>query len=199
MTGNASELMNLLPVRTGHFCLESGYHAQAWFELDQLFFDSRNAAELARQMADRIAGYEPDIVWGALTGGAFLGVLVANLMHCRFVYTARQEAQDRTRSFSVRYQLPASQVASVNGQRIAFVDDAISTGSATRGSIAALRDAGAEVVIAGAIVQFGRVGVDYLKQHNIPVETLVEHQYQTWHADECPQCRLGVALEEVTD
>ena len=87
----------------------------------------------------------------------------------------------------------------VAGRRVVFVDDAISTGSATRGSVSTLQDAGAEVAVVGTVVQFGSVGVDYLRQHNIPAETLVAHEYQTWHPSECPLCRRGVPLEKVSD
>lgn len=194
-----AELLDLIPYRTGHFCLESGYHAQAWFELDKLFADPTRGAELARLMADRLADYAPDVYCGALTGGAFLAMLLSQMTHKPFVYTARNEAEATQGQFGVPYELTAAQHALVAGKSVAFVDDAISTGSATRGSIDSLRKADAAVVAVGAVVQFGNVGVDYLRQKDIPAETLVEHEYETWHPSECPLCRRGVPLEKVSD
>lgn len=194
-----TELLELLPYRTGHFCLESGYHAEAWFELDKLFAEPARATELARLLAGRLAAYEPEVICGALTGGAFAALLLSQMTGKPFVYTARSEAEPAGAPFGVSYELPSAQSAMVASRRVVFVDDAISTGSATRGSVAALQAAGAEVAAVGAVVQFGNVGVDYLNQHNIPAETLVEHEYQTWHPSKCPLCRRSVPLEKVSD
>ena len=126
MTGN---ILTALPARRGHFLLESGYHADTWFSLDELFADPATVAPLVADLAERLRPYGPRAVCGPLLGGAFLAQALATSLRARFFYTEPVMARDRTALFAAEYQLPPASRSLVRGEPIAVVDDAISAGS----------------------------------------------------------------------
>jgi orotate phosphoribosyltransferase len=88
--------------------------------------------------------FAPAVVCGPLTGGAFVGLLVAEALGTAFVPTARRTAV----TGPVHYDLPAPLRPLLAGVRVAIVDDAVNAGSATLASRAAIEAAGGDVVVA---------------------------------------------------
>ena len=83
----ADDILNLMPVRNGHFILESGYHADVWFDLDSLFVSPRRIAPLVTELSQRLGRYKPTAVCGPQHGGAFLAQSVAAELALDFYYT----------------------------------------------------------------------------------------------------------------
>lgn len=50
-----ANLLDLTPVRLGHFRYESGYHGEIWLDLDRLFLNPFRIAPLARDLASSLA------------------------------------------------------------------------------------------------------------------------------------------------
>lgn len=191
----SADILAALPVRRGHFLLESGYHANTWFTLDALFSDPAAVAPLVAALADRLRPHGPAGVCGPLLGGAFLAQAVATSLGVRFYYT-ELAAPSGSALFGTTYQLPGALRPLVRGGRIAVVDDVISAGSSVRATVAALADAGASAAVVAALCVLGDAGWKYFTDQRIPVETLQRQDFDLWSPDECPLCRAGMQLED---
>ena len=157
-----------LPLRTGHFLLESGYHTDTWLTLDELFGNPPRSNRSS-------TGWPSDCVRtarassaGPLTGGAFLALAVAAKLAVRFGYTEPAAAASTEALFAAHYRLPRALEPSVSGQAVAVVDDVISAGSSVRASIASLDAAGASTVAVGALMVLGERALSHSKTRVYP-------------------------------
>jgi orotate phosphoribosyltransferase len=189
------ELIKLLAGRPGHFQMESGYHGETWFDLDRLFDDPARLRPFVSELARRLAAHRIDAVCGPVTGGARLAELIASELGIHGFFAERFEPPGATAVFPVRYSLPMSQRASASGKRFAIVDDAISAGSAVRGTFADLKAHGGVPVVCGALLIFGDAIDGFARQSSLAVESVARTEFRVWLPVECPLCRSGVALE----
>jgi len=191
------ELIKLLAGRRGHFRMESGYHSEMWFNLDRLFDDRARLRPFVSELARRLAVYRIDAVCGPETGGAKLAELIASELGIHGFFAERFEPPSAAGLFPVRYALPISQLASACGKRFAIVDDAISAGSAVRGTVADLKANGGVPVVCGALIVFGDAIDGFVAENSLAVESVARTQFRMWLPLECPLCRSGVALDTV--
>jgi orotate phosphoribosyltransferase len=192
----ADDILNLMPLRSGHFILESGYHADVWFNLDSLFVSSRRIAPLVTELSERLSRHKPTAVCGPQLGGAFLAQAVAAELELHFYYTLTKGGSHANGLFAARYELPAGLKEQARSERFAIVDDVISAGSSVRATHTEVADAGGEVVAVGALVLLGTKGSDYFATLGILVEALAQHNFETWTPEACPLCRRGEPLED---
>jgi orotate phosphoribosyltransferase len=87
----------------------------------------------------------------------------------------------------------------VRGKSIAIVDDAISAGSAVRGTLADLKACGARPVAIGALIIFGDGAAKFATDNGLLLEATARTSFAMWKPDECPLCKARVALEKVSD
>ncbi len=151
------ELLNLLNPRKGHFRLESGYHGGMWLELDPLFVIPNCIQPIVEVLAERLSRHNIEAVCGPLAGGAFLAQSIAALLDIEFYYAERfvPDVQDADALFPVEYRIPKGVATIMRDKTIAVVDDAISAGSAVRGTLSALKTNGAKPVAMGALLVLG--------------------------------------------
>jgi len=187
-------MLPTLPSRSGHFCLESGYHTDLWITLDALFTDSRRFAEPVKDLAERLRPYDVDAVCGPFVGGAFLALLLAETLNARFFYT-QLAAATSDGMFGARYSLTAELARQIEGCRVAVVDDVVSAGSSVRATIDAVRAAHASVVVVGCLTLLGTKGKAYFDDIGIRVEHMDARPLTMWHPADCPLCAARVALE----
>lgn len=90
---------------------------------------------------------DADVVAGVATGAIAQGALVADLLGKPFVYV-RSAAKDHGMGNLIEGELKA-------GQKVAVVEDLISTGGSSLKAVNALREAGAEVMGMVAIFTYG--------------------------------------------
>jgi orotate phosphoribosyltransferase len=185
----------LLGVRHGHFKMESGYHSATWFELGSLFDDPNAVRPFAAELAQRLASHRPDAVCGPMTGGAKLAEMIATELGIDAFVAERFDAPGATSLFPVRYQIPESQRQRTRGRRIAIVDDAISAGSAVRGTHADLIACGALPVALGALVVFGEAAAQFAADNGLALEAIEQMPFDMRLPADCPLCRDGVALD----
>lgn len=181
--------------RRGHFLLESGYHADTWFELDALFVDPAAIAPRLNALAALIRPHDVSAICGPLLGGAFLAQAVASAMGVRFYYCEKSASDSSSALYGARYRVPAGLREHASKERFAVVDDVISAGSSVRAVVSELEDTGATTVVVGSLLILGTKATDYFAAMNIPVVALDRGDFQTWLPNECPLCRSGVALE----
>ena len=188
------DLPTLVGSRTGHFRLESGHHSDRWLDLEQVFSRPSVLRPFVTELARRVAGHGVDTVCGPLNGGAFLAELMALELGADFAFTERIVSQ-RSGLFPVDYRIPAALQAALRGRRVAIVDDAISAGSAVRGTLAEARACGAVPVVLGALIAIGSVARQIAAGEGIPFESLVQMPNTIWAPTECPMCALGAPLQ----
>lgn len=184
--------------RRGHFRMESGYHGDLWLDLDGLFVAPHAIAPSIDALAARLRPHDVAVVCGPLSGGAFVAQLLAHAIDADFAFTERVAASPADALYGARYRLPEGLVEGLRGRRVALVDDVMSAGSSLRATHAALSEAGAVPVVVAVLTVLGRRGADHFAQLGLPVETLSRQALDSWTPDDCPLCRAGVPLEDVS-
>ncbi len=179
--------------------MESGYHSEQWFDLDSLFADRARLQPFVRELAQRLATHHIDAVCGPMTGGAVLAGLTATELGLPHFHTERIESAGATGLFPVRYVVPTAQRSRLREAAVAIVDDAISAGSAVKGTYADLLACGARPVACGALFIFGEAAAQYATEKNLHLEGIAQLPFKLWKPTECPLCRAEVPVERVSD
>jgi orotate phosphoribosyltransferase len=190
-----NKITSLLGARRGHFIMESGYHSATWFELGSLFDDPDSVRSFVAELARRLSSQRPDAVCGPMTGGAKLAEMIATAMGIDAIVAERFETPGATGLFPVKYRIAEAQRAKTRGRRIAIVDDAISAGSAVRGSHADLIACGALPVALGALIVFGDAAAQFAADNSLALEAIEGMPFDMWRPAECPLCRDGTPLD----
>ncbi|HKP53391.1 MAG TPA: phosphoribosyltransferase family protein [Chloroflexia bacterium] len=193
------ELLNLLSARKGHFRLESGYHGGLWLDLDPLFVMPGRIQPFIEVLAAQLKRHGIEAVCGPLVGGAFLAQAVASLLDVEFYYTERfvPAVRDADALYPVEYRIPGGVGGMVSGKVVAVVDDAISAGSAVRGTLAALEENEAKTVAMGALLVLGTQAERFCQERGLALEYIAQLPYEVWLPAECPLCASGVMLEDM--
>jgi orotate phosphoribosyltransferase len=187
------ELFKLVSRKQGHFRLESGYHAESWLDLDQLYLRPAALRPFAAELGSKISRYRIDGVCGPFSGGAFLAQVIAEGLGIEFAF-AERIVTDRVGLYPVDYRIAPALRGAMAGKRVAIVDDAISAGSAVRATMTDLESCGAVPVVLGALILFGPRGRALAAEKQIPIECLVDLPNPVWAPTECPTCALGAPL-----
>jgi orotate phosphoribosyltransferase len=193
------DLVRLVAGRRGHFRMESGYHSELWFDLSGLFADPTRIEPMARALADQLAVHRIEAVCGPVTGGALLANMVAAGLKIPAITAERIAPGPRPGLFPVTYRVVDAQRAGARAKRVAIVDDAISAGSAVRGTYADLVAVGAEPVALGALLIFGEAIDPFAAVHQLAVAAITRLPFGMWKPTECPLCRAHEPLENVSD
>lgn len=181
--------------RRGHFRMESGYHSRRWFELGSLFDHPDELRPFVSELARRLSAHGPDAVCGPVTGGAKLARLIAIELGIEGFEAERFELPEATGLFPVKYLLPEQQRQSARGTSVAIVDDAISAGSAVRGTYADLLACGARPVALGALVVFGDGAARFSAETGLALEGIERMPLEMWPPAQCPLCKSGIAVD----
>lgn len=187
-------MLPIFSAQSGHFLLESGYHAASWMDLETLFLEPARVEPLAAELSQRIAKHQPDVVCGPLVEGAFLALAVARNLGVPFTYTERVAATAQP-LYPYAYRLPRVLRPHVAGKRVAIINDVISAGSAVRGTAFDVLDANATLVAIGTLLILGDWTETFARERSIAVEALDRGAFELWTPESCPLCAQGVALE----
>lgn len=161
----------------GHFLLTSGLHSSHYLQCALFLQFPRNAERVGTELAALLAPFSPAAVVSPAVGGILVGHEVARSLGVRALFTERESGvMTLRRGFSLRA-----------GERVAVVEDVVTTGGSVLDAARAARGAGAEVVAYGAIVDRsgGRAQLDR------PLRTLVAVNFSAFPPAECPLCRQG--------
>ena len=196
MTGTSPlpNAFGALPVRQGHFLLESGLHARTWIDLDTLFIDPRALAPQVQALAALLAPHGVTAACGPLLGGAFVAQAVAQCLGVRFYVAERLNAVGAAGLFAAQYRLPGTQRLLAPRETFAIVDDVISAGSSVRAVADDLATLGARTAVVGALLLLGPRAAIHFAASGVPVVAPASQAFEAWTPQECPHCRAGVAL-----
>ena len=161
----------------GHFELSSGRHSPAYVQCALLLEDPRRARRVGRALARLLASLRPQAVVSPALGGLVIGHEVAEALGVPFRFTERKEGvMSLRRGFRLE-----------PGERVAVVEDVVTTGRSTREAAAAVTAAGGRVTAVGAIVDRSGGG----RPFEVPFFHLLELDLPAWSAEECPLCAEG--------
>jgi orotate phosphoribosyltransferase len=193
-----NDFLGVVAGARGHFRFESGHHSDRWLDLDALFADASVVSPWVARLVERLRRYDVAAVCGPLTGGAFLGQMVAAQLGAHFVFTDRVVPPNADGIYRVEYPLRPSLARLVRGERVAIVDDVVSAGSASRATYASLAAAGATPVVVGALLLVGNAARRHFGEIGVAVEAVSETDGMLWLPADCPLCRSGVPLTDRT-
>ncbi|HLH20224.1 MAG TPA: orotate phosphoribosyltransferase [Bryobacteraceae bacterium] len=166
----------------GHFLLTSGLHSGEYLQCALVLQHPEAAARLGAMLADAlraIGGAEVRTVASPALGGLIIGHEVARALGARFLFTERDPA---TKKMALRRGFTVTP-----GEKVAVIEDVITTGGSTRDVVEVLRAAGANVVAAGSIID--RSGGQ--SEVGVPRAALVTLHVKTYEAPACPLCQAG--------
>jgi orotate phosphoribosyltransferase len=166
-------------LRRGHFLLSSGLHSPAYVQC-ALYLEAPERAALAgAAIAGELRGTRVDSVLSPALGGVIIGHEVARALGVPFRFCERDgERMALRRGFAL-----------APGERVAVVEDVVTTGKSTMETAALATAAGGEVVAIGSIIDRsgGRHGFA------VPYAPLVGLDLPTYSPEACPLCAEGSA------
>jgi orotate phosphoribosyltransferase len=164
----------------GHFRLCRGRHSARFVQKFRILEDPMLVEPVARVLAGALSEYDPSVVVSAAAGGIVLGYEVARALGVKGIFVEKQDGKPSLRRG----------FALAPGQRVAVVEDVITTGGSVREVLDVVRAAGALPVAVGAIVQRGPA------DFGLPLHAMLQVPIASFDASECPQCAAG---EPITD
>jgi orotate phosphoribosyltransferase len=166
----------------GHFLLSSGLHSPRYVQCAKLLEHPSRARRVGAWLADLLRPLGVESVLSPALGGLIVGHEVEAALGVPFRFTERKDAMMELRRGFVLH--PA--------ERVAIVEDVVTTGKSTLETAEAAGALGAEMVAVGAILD--RTG----GRHSFPVPfaSLLALDIPAWPAGQCPLCAAGGQAEK---
>jgi orotate phosphoribosyltransferase len=180
----SQELLDLLARRgallEGHFRLSSGLHSDRFIQKFRIFEDPPTAEAVGAALADLLRPYAPQVVVSAAVGGILPGYIVARNLGVRNIFIEKEAGiPTLRRGFSLQ-----------PGERVAIVEDVMTTGKSTAEVIELVKAHGAQVSAVGAVVRRGNAKPPY------PLVALLELPLADHPPDACPLCEQGIPITD---
>ena len=171
-------------LREGHFVLSSGLHSGVFLQKNLVFMRAERTERLCRALAERITAQvgAVDVVVSPAVGAIIPGYETARWLKVPALYVEREAGAFRLRR---GFHLEP-------GARVAMVEDIVTTGLSSRECIAAIRDAGGEVVCAACIVDRSGGEADV----GAPLVALASLKVPAWPADALPPELAALPVED---
>jgi orotate phosphoribosyltransferase len=161
----------------GHFKLSSGLHSGGYLQCALVLQHPQHAEALGRALAAKLAAHRPTVVLSPALGGLIIGHEVARGLGVRAIFAERQDkVLTLRRGFSLS-----------TGDRVAVIEDVVTTGGSTKETMVVAEQAGAAVVAAGSVID--RSGGN--ASLGVPFTSLVTLSLPAYQPDDCPMCREG--------
>jgi adenine phosphoribosyltransferase len=132
------------------------------------------------RMAKLVRGYQPDLLAGIESRGFLLAAPLALKLGCGFVMLRKPGKLPSATvglDYALEYGSDRIEIqadAVVPGQRVVLVDDLLATGGTMRAGIDLLRQVGAEVPAAVALIELSFL--DGRKRLDVPFESLIAYE-----------------------
>jgi orotate phosphoribosyltransferase len=159
----------------GHFILSSGLRSPRYLQCARLLMDPPRAERIARALAAKIPEElrrEIDVVVSPAMGGVIIGHEMGRALGRRAVFVERPQGRfELRRGFRLE-----------PGDKVLLVEDVVTTGLSSREAIAAVEEAGGEVIAAASIVDRSGGTADL----GVPYTPLVRIDVPTYQPDAVP-------------
>jgi orotate phosphoribosyltransferase len=179
--------------REGHFIYPNGKHSPHYFQMPLAFryYDTARVLAVALSRKFRlekdISSQLPKVsVISPSSGGIPVAFGVRDALNAEQIYWAEQEHGERM----FRQYVNQGEV-----NPCIMVDDIIRSGAAIVETVDLVKSLGARIIGCGAIVRFDRAPNEV---EGVPVKSLIEFEVKMYEGDQdCPECKKGVAPEQV--
>ncbi len=189
MGNNGAHLLAELGVsgalRQGHFRLSSGLHSNRYVQCAKLLEDPARAKRVGVELATRLEGFDPVSVLSPALGGLIIGHETAAALGVPFRFSERK---DGVMTLRRGFELARS-------ERVAVIEDVVTTGGSAREAALVAREFGARVVAYGAIIDRSP-GPDASARFDAPFVALLELEVLAWEPADCELCAAGEPLTE---
>ena len=155
----------------GHFILSSGLRSSRYLQCARVLMDARRAARLCEALAARLPAGIEAVVSPAM-GGVIVGHEMGRALGVPAMFLERPDGV-----FGLRRGFRLDP-----GTKVLMMEDVVTTGLSSREAIAAIRDAGGEVVAAAALVDRSNGTADL----GVPFYPLIRLEVPTYPADALP-------------
>lgn len=174
---------------SGHFRLSSGLHSGKYLQCALVLQYPDLAEKLCNQLASRLElrGSKIDAVISPAIGGIIVGQEVAKVLGCRAIFYEREEGKMKLRrGFEIRKE-----------ERVVVVEDVITTGGSVKEIVEIVQGMGGKVEGIGVIVDRSKPSLsDELATLNLPLNSLLRIDIETYSPEECPICKKGIPLQK---
>ncbi len=168
----------------GHFRLSSGRHSGHYVQCALLLEEPARAARVGEMLADRLRRHSPESVLSPALGGLVIGYAVAAALGVPFRFCERRGgSMELRRGFRLQ-----------RGERVAVIEDVITTGGSAAEAAALADAAGAPPVAIGAIILRGATSALSVSGASFQPIGLLQLELPSWDADSCPLCAGGMPL-----
>lgn len=169
----------------GHFILSSGLHSSRYLQCARVLMDPMRGARLASALAARLPRdlrSRIEIVVSPAMGGIIAGHEMARALGVDAMFVERP-----TGTFELRRGFRLAP-----GQRVFLMEDVVTTGLSSREAIAAIGQAGGEVIAAGALVDRSAGAADL----GVPFFPLIALSVPAYAPDALPPELAGIPPEK---
>ncbi len=159
----------------GHFILSSGLHSPRYLQCARVLMDPARASRLASALAARLpreTRSRIDLVVSPAMGGIIIGHEMGRALGLEAIFVERPTG---TFEFRRGFRLKP-------GQKVLLVEDVVTTGLSSREAIAAVAEAGGEVIAAASLVDRSGGMADL----GVPFFPLVEINVPAYPSDALP-------------
>ncbi len=159
----------------GHFILSSGRHSAQYLQCARVLMDPARGARLTNALVAKMPSDirdAIDIVVSPAMGGVIVGHEMGRALGIEAIFLERPEGIfELRRGFRLE-----------PGQKVLMMEDVITTGLSSREAIKAIREAGGDVIAAGALVDRSNGAASF----DIPFFPLVALEVPSYTSDEVP-------------
>jgi orotate phosphoribosyltransferase len=170
---------------SGHFRLSSGLHSEAYLQCAKVLQWPERAEALGTALACLLAPFRVGVVVAPAMGGIIIGHEVGRGLAVRALFTERVDtAFTLRRGFALEPK-----------ERVAVVEDVVTTGKSTREVLDVLRTAGAVPVVCASIVdRRARAASGGPEVDGVPYRALLALDVPAFEPAACPRCAAGDPL-----
>jgi orotate phosphoribosyltransferase len=167
---------------SGHFRLSSGLHSEAYLQCARVLQWPERAGALGAALASLLAPFHPSVVVSPAMGGLVIGHEVGRGLSIRAIFTERVDGEfTLRRGFALEL-----------GERVAVVEDVVTTGKSTREVLAVVHVSGAVPVVCGSIVDRRTLAVGGgAEVDGVPYRSLLALDVPAFEPASCPRCAAG--------
>lgn len=159
----------------GHFILSSGRHSSHYLQCARVLMDPMRASRLASSLAAKLprdVRSEIEIVVSPAMGGLIVGHEMGRALGLEAIFLERPDGVfELRRGFEI-----------AKGQKALMVEDVVTTGLSSREAIAAVREAGGEVIAEAALVDRSNGEADL----GVPFYPLISLEIPSYDAKKLP-------------
>lgn len=169
----------------GHFILSSGLHSSRYLQCARVLMDPARASRLASALTAKLpreVRSAIEVVVSPAMGGIIVGHEVGRALGVEAIFLERP-----TGTFELRRGFRLKQ-----GQKVLMVEDVVTTGLSSREAIAAIEEAGGEVIAAAALVDRSNGEADL----GVPFFPLVQLAMPSYPADALPDDLADLPAEK---